>query len=169
MVEQRRRDRLRRRHAGQLVRYDGADQARTVFVIARLHSGQTGQGLHQRVIDGFLRVGTILAKAADRGVDDVRLHLAHRRFADAKPIYDAGAKVLNDDIAGLGKCFQRLNRFRIFQVQTQGSLVSVIVHERRREPASTGRDVARQVPCLRVLNLDHIGALISQQHGRGWA
>ena len=91
-------DGLGRDDPGELVRQDGAHQARPLPIRAGLHRGEARHRLDQRIVDRLVRVGAVLAEAADRHVDDRRRHRADRRLADADALGDAGPEILHEDV-----------------------------------------------------------------------
>src|SRR5439155_1191201 len=78
-------DRLRVGDRGQLVGEDRAQHARARLVGPRLHRGEPGKTLDQRVVDRPLGIGPDLAKPADRDLDDAGRDVADRRPAVAAP------------------------------------------------------------------------------------
>jgi hypothetical protein len=166
--QQRGGDRLGRDGAGQLVRQDGAHQARRRLVRARLHGGEAAERLDQRVVDRLLGVGPGLAEAADGDVDDAGRRGAHRRLAEAHALGDAGAEVLHEDVGARGQAQQRLHRRRVLQVERDRALAAVVVEEGGGEAAApVGPEPGVVAAGARVLHLDHLGPLVGQQHGGG--
>ena len=104
--QQRRRDRLRRRHAGQLVGNHGAHHPRPAGLAIALDRSQTGQRLDDRIVEALLAVRTRLSDAADRDVDQVRLDGSHDRLTDPQPIDGARAEVLYEDVGCLHESLQ---------------------------------------------------------------
>ena len=68
--EQCRADRLGQRKGRDFVGDNGSDQDGAAVVGARLDTGQSRQRLDQRVENRLVSIGTGLAKAADRSVND---------------------------------------------------------------------------------------------------
>ena len=114
---------------------------------------------------GFCANGPCFAEAADRDVDDVRAQRADRSLAKAHPVDHPGAKVLDEHVGGGDQPLQRLDPGRRLQVQHDRPLVAVVVEERGRKPAPPVGRGPRMIATLRVLDLDDIRALVSQQHG----
>ena len=159
-------DRLRRRHGGQLVGQHGADEARALLVGAGLHRRQAGEGLHDRIVDRLLRVGPLLAEAVDRDVDDVGRHRADRRLVDAEPLDHAGPEVLHQHVGAGG---QPLHAARhpagVFRSMATERLLRLRFRNEAEKPFLPVAVGARVVALARLLDLDHVGALVGQDHG----
>src|SRR5260370_36306088 len=164
--QQRRGDRLRRGDRGQLVGKDGPQQSGTRFVRAGLNRRQPGKALDHRVVSRLCRVWTLLAEAADRDIDDLRRDGADGPLPDPEALGDAGTKVLDKDIGASGKLQQGLAAALRFQVENDRALVAVVVEERGRKSAPAVGAAARRVAAIRRLHLDHIGALVGEDHRR---
>ena len=163
---QRRGDRLRRRHRGELVGQDGADEARALPIGAGLHRGQAGEGLHDRVVHGLVGVRSLLAEAVDRHVDDVGRHLADRRLVDAETLDHAGPKVLHQHIGASAQALDEIDALRRLEIDGDRALVAVEVQERGRKAVAPIAVGARVVALARLLDLDDVGALVGEDHGR---
>ena len=155
---------LRGGDAGQLVRQDGANQARARFVGAPLHAGQAGKRLDQRVVNRLVGVRAGLPKAAHGNVDDVFLGGADVRFVQPQASHHAGAVVLHEHIRGPRQAQQHFAPRRRSRVHAQRALVAVVVQEHRIELLGAGAAAAREIPAAGALHLDHVGALVAKDH-----
>src|SRR6516164_10962767 len=91
-------DRLRGGDRGQFVGEDRAQQPRTDVVRTGLHRREPCEALDDRVVGRLCRKGPLLAKPADRDIDDFWRDPANRIFADSEALGDTGTEVLDKDI-----------------------------------------------------------------------
>ena len=159
-------DRLGGRHRGQLVGQDRADEPRALLIGAGLHRGEAREGLHDRVVHGLVGVGPRLAEAVDRHVDDAGRTLADRRLVEAETLDHAGAEVLHQHVGPRGEALDEIDALRRLQVDGDRALVAVEVQERGREAVAPIAVGARVVALARLLDLDDVGALVGEDHGR---
>ena len=162
--QQRGADRLGAGVAGQLVGQDGAHQPRPRLVGAGLHGGQPAQALDQRVEHRLGGKRTVEAEAGDGDEDELRVQRAQRLGVEAEARDRAGTEVLDEHIGRGGEPLQRRDAAGRLQVEHDRALVAVVVQERGGEPAAPPRDMAGVV-ARRRLDLDHVGALVGQDHG----
>src|SRR5881227_2795802 len=95
---ERRCHRLRGEHGGSLVAYDSSYHLRTVRYRLRLDIGKARQRLNDRIIDALLHVGSGVANAADRDIDQAWVTLAQFIDAETKALHGAGSKILHQHI-----------------------------------------------------------------------
>ena len=162
--EKRRRDRLRRRDAGELVRQDGADEPWPGSVGTPLHAGEARERLDDRVVDGLVGERPLLAPAAHRNVDEVRLDGLEVLVVEAEPRHDAGAEVLHEDVRRAGEIEDHLPPSGRFGVHGNRALVAVVVHERRREVALPVPGAPHMVAAQGRFHLDDVRALVGENH-----
>ena len=159
-------DRLRGDDACELVGQDGAHEPRALLVRARLHRGEAGERLHERIVDGLLRIGADFAEARHRNVDDPRRHGADRVLADPEPLDDAGPEILHEDVGPGGDAQQRRASRVGLQVEHHRALVAIVVQERGAHAAAPVGRAARVIAAARRLDLDDVGALVAEHHRR---
>src|SRR6266404_8112616 len=80
-------------HGGSLVAYDGADHLRTVRHRLRLDIGKARQALNDRVVNTLLHIGTGVANAADRDIDQAWVALAQLIDAETEALHGAGPEI----------------------------------------------------------------------------
>src|SRR5262249_6479803 len=104
----------------------------------------------------------LLTESRNAQVDHTRVQSLCDLIADAEAVTDAGAEVLDDDVA-LGDQFVRnLEPFRRLEVERNAALVAV--HQEKQ--ATLTADERTNMPvvvALRRLDLDHVGTDIRQQ------
>jgi hypothetical protein len=111
-------------------------------------------------------VRTGLAKAADRHVDEIGTHGAHCRFAHPHALGGAGPEVLHEDVRGLDQTLEQQKPARVFEVEDHRAFVAIGRGEHRRQAGALATITADEVARTRRLDLDHVGALIAEQHRR---
>ena len=164
--EQSRGDRLRGGHSGQFVGQDRTDHARATGDAVTLDGGHTGERLNHRVVDALHRVRTRLAEATDRHVHDVGLAAANGFLADAHPVDRAGAEVLHEGVGTGAYPHQQRNAVGVLQVDHHRPFAAVGCREHGSDPGPGRSDPAHEVTGPRSLDLDDVGALISQDPRR---
>ena len=114
---------------------------------------------------GPLGEGPVLAVACDGTEDQAGVGLPEDAPAQAEAVHDTGPVALDDH--GRSRC-ERLEqvptRLRL-QVQGQRPLVPVQGVEDRPLAVDQGRVPAHVVTGSRLLDLDHVGALVREEHG----
>jgi len=108
-------------------------------------------------------MGPGLAEPADGQVDDVRMAFAHLRVADAETLRHTGTEALDDHVALLRDAQRRFRTGRPLQVQRETALAAVGHVVDGRVAAVARADGAAPVAVGR-LELDHVGAVLRQQH-----
>ena len=162
--QQRGADRLGHGEAGQLVRQDGAHQARPLRVGPGLHGGQAAQRLDQRVENRLVGEGALEAEAGDGDVNQARVDLPQGVVAQTEAVGDAGAEVLQEDVGIANQALHRLQPLRGLEIEGDGALVAVVVEERGGEAVTPGRHLAGVIAAPGHFHLDHVGALVGQDH-----
>ena len=97
---------------------------------------------------GPVRVGPVLAKAGNAGVDEPRIDLAQRRVVDAETLLHVGPVVLDHHIGLGGEPAKNLDALRRLQVEPDGALVAVQVLEIR--PMAGAAQPFARPPCARA-------------------
>ena len=164
--EQRSGDRLRRGNSCQFVGQNGAQQPRARLIGSRLHRREPRKTLDNGIVGRLLGVRALLAKAADRHIDNARRDGAHGLLADAEPVGNTGAEILHNDIGAGGELQQGLTAARRLQVEHDRALVTVVVEKRGGEPCPPVTAGARRVTAVGRFDLDHVGPLIGEDHRR---
>ena len=121
--------------------------------------------LHDEVVAGAAAFRARLAKARDRAIDELLVQLAERRVPEPKLLHGAGAEVLENDVAHLHEIGEDLARGRRLEVQRDALLVAVDRHEVGRLAPDERRPAPRVVALARLLDLDHLGAHVGEDHG----
>ena len=150
----------------------GADLHRRVLV----GSGDGHDAAHGLTDDVVRRevcvgapAGADVAEAADRGVDQLRIASVQRLVAEAEAVHDTAAIVLDHRIGIVAELQDQLTACRRLQVDADRLLVAVhrgkVTAERLELVVGViGPDDARVIAVKR-LDLDHLRALVGQQHG----
>ena len=129
------------------------------------HVHQAGHRLDDRVVGRPGRIRPGLTEGRRAGIDDLRVDLEHRGVANAQAIHRAGAEVLDDHIGVLRQAQEHGAAGRGLQVQAQAAFVPVLRQELHALAAhELVAEIARQVAALGLLDLDHIGAQVAEQH-----
>ena len=128
---------------------------------------KAAHGLDQKVVTGPRRVGTVLAEAGDRAIDDGRVDGLEARVVEAEPCQGADLEVLDEDIGTAGQPAHDLPPFLLPEIDHDRPLAAIagmeiggiagaiaIVEDRRSPPPGI---VAR-----RALDLDHLSAEIGK-------
>ncbi len=164
-------DSLRRHHRGGLVGDDGADHLRSPRLGIGLNIGEARQTLDDRIINALLRIGAVVAGAANRDVDEARIERPHGALAETDPLHHPRTEVLHENIGAGDQPAQDLRALRLLEIEGDRPLAAVGRNEQGRELAgrvdrlaATPRDVSAE-----RLNLDDVGALVRQEHGGEWA
>lgn len=149
-----------RQHVG-----DRQAEGHRTLVLVAVQPHHAGTGLRQQILPGPLDPGAFLAIAADRGIDQARIDLAHRLKIEAQPLDDAGPKILDQHV-GLGQqAAQRRKVGHVLEVDGKTFLGPVDGMEDGGIAADLGVaeiKPARQVTAIRPLDLDDAGAEVEQ-------
>ena len=142
---------------------DGDPGAHRAFAGPAGDRHEPAHALRDLVEAGAVGVRPVLPEAADAGVDDARIDLAHRLVIDAEPQFHLRPVILNDHIRGLRHLLEDRHPFGRLEVQRHAPLVAVHVLEIRPVPAVV------HGPFLfsGLLDLDDVGAPVGKlPHGR---
>src|SRR5882757_1030776 len=153
-----------------LVADDSADHLGPVGDRLRLDVGKSGQRLDDGIVDALLDVRSGVANAADRHIDQAGVTFSQFLGSETKPLHRARTKILHQHVglcdesghhlaAGLALDVDRQRSFAAIRRDEHGGEFSGLVD---RGAAAAGA-VARY-----RLDLDDVGALIRQEHGREW-
>ena len=123
-LDQREQNRLKPVHSGQHVRYDIADPHGFPSRLAN-NTHEARHGLHRTVARRKLRIRTIRSKAGDRAIDQSRLRVRELFIVEAKSPHHTRPKALHDDITDPRQLQRDGFGFRLREIQTDASLVSV--------------------------------------------
>ena len=161
----RRHDRERGRERGDAV---GECERRQQRVAVRLavEDGEAAHRLGERAEPGPAGVRARLPEAAHAREHEPGIDRRQLLPADAPALERAGAEVLEHDVGALGQPQEEVGACRLGEVERDEPLVP----RERLEPepdAVLARPVAaRGIDAGRVLDLDHVGAVVAEQHRR---
>jgi hypothetical protein len=115
--------------------------------------------LGDRLVALVVAVGTVRAEALDAGEDQARVDLAQHGVAEAQPLDDARAEILQEHVRRLQQGAEDLLAPRLLQIQREAALVAVEGEEEETVGVgSISQDVPRRVAFVRLLDLDHVRA-----------
>ena len=109
-------------------------------------------------------VGSRLSEGGDGGVDDLRCAGAHGLVTDPEAIDHAGTERLEDHVGGLGEAQEGLAPGLALEIDREAPLAPVRIAEIDRVAVLGGPDHARGIAALRILDLDHVRAVIGHHH-----
>ena len=104
-------------------------------------------------------IGSGLAEAGDRGIDDLLVDLGEVLVVDAEPALHVRPIVLDDDIRLLDELLERRDAFLALQVERDAALVAVQILKIRTQPRPAH---VALFDVFRRLDLDDIGAPIGE-------
>ena len=126
------------------------------------------EALHDGVVAGPLAVRPGRAEAGDRAVDQPGVDGAQRLPAEPEVVHRPGLEVLDQDVAPSGEIEDQRLAPRVLEVDRDAPLASVDREEVR--GLAVGRAGRRPLPAvvsaLRMLDLDHLGAVVAEDLGR---
>src|SRR5581483_2874288 len=128
-----------------------------------LDVGESGEGLDHGVVNALVGVGAALAEAADRDIDEVGPDRAHRGLTDTHPLGHAGAEILHEEVRALYQPPEHFKPTWIVKVEHDRALVAVDHREGGRDAAPRPAHRAGKIAGRR-LDLDHVGALVAEDH-----
>ena len=159
-------DALHEMHTGRVVGKGGTGKRKRHRRVgsARHHAAHR---LRQNVLTALVGIGSGEPIAGAHRIDQPRIEPRERFVAEAHAVHHAGAEVADDNIAPLDQPQRGVARLRLARVEDDRALVAVERAEHRPdEPRRIVRDgSARQIAGARPLDLDHVGAVISQHLG----
>src|SRR5262249_44158476 len=121
---------------------------------------QAAHALGDLIEAGTLRIGTILAKAGDAGVDEARIDLAQYLVIDAEPRLHVGAEVLYDHVGFSDHLLECRDALGGLEVERHAPLVAVQIHEIGAVAWAAQRLAALQVS--RGFDLDDVGSPVGK-------
>jgi hypothetical protein len=145
-------------HAGPRVADRGPRVGRGIVREAR-DAHRAAHRLGDRLVALVVGVRPVRAEALDARVDQARVDALDRFVAEAQPLENAGAEVLEQHVAGREQLREDLLGARRLQIQREAALVTV---EREIEEAvrvgSVREHRARGIALAGLLDLDHVRA-----------
>ncbi len=126
---------------------------------------EAARGLRERVVARAVVITAVLPEAADRDQNDVVLARAQLFPADAPAVERAGTEVLDHEVGAAAQVEKDLAAPWRVEIEREAALVTVErrLHEReRRLRAGQERRRAARDLSGRVLDLDHVGAVIGE-------
>ena len=160
--EQRRRDRLRRSGRGRFVTDQCAHEIGHRVLLRDLGRYDTADALDDRVVDAPVAVRAVGSEAADRHIDEPRVHGVQVGRTDAHPINGTGPEVLDDDVGLRSESLQRGHAIRMAEVERDRMLATVRRREHGRDRADPIRADPGQITDPMRLDLDDLSALVGQ-------
>ena len=161
--EQRRRHRLRHRQAGHLVDDNGGHQRRGALARDGLRIRHAGHCLHRHVIDALPAIRPVGTEARHARVDQPVVERACIFPAEAQPLGDAGAEILDEHVRPANELLDTPPARGILQVERFQRLRPVHPGIKRRIAVHIGAGQVQRI-ALGRLHLDHFGALFGQPH-----
>ena len=155
----------RRIHAGGDVgdRHAGADATAAWLAGDANHAAL---GLHHEIERRAIAIGSVLAEAGNRTVDDARLAFTHRRVVETELGNRANTKVFEHDIRTLEQPEKQRPALRVLQIERETFLVAVQIDEVSGLVAIEGRSPRSRDFTAGRLDLDDLRAIVAE-HRRG--
>ncbi len=130
----------------------------------RHHAGQRLDGV---VVGRLVSARAVLSEGGHRAVDQLRIDLLHVFVADAEGRECAGPVILDHDVGVLDELLEDRAAALLLQVEGDGPLVRALRHEAGSHvppvQCAVVAGLAALVALHRVLDLDHVGAVVGQQ------
>src|SRR5258706_11619554 len=159
--KQRREDALRREHT----RQDVADRQAAAVGGAVWIAGDAGDAAHalqDDVVAGPVGLGTLLAEAGDRAVDEPRIAGEDVIVPEAQSRHQAGPEVLDKYVGLLNEPPERLAPAVALEVERDAALIAITGQEVGAFPALKRRPpVTAVVAGARLLHLDDVRAQVA--------
>ena len=124
-----------------------------------------GLGLDDEVVARAVRLGAGLAEAGDRAVHEPRVQPGERLVPEAELVHRSRPEVLEEHVALARERLKDLASLGRLEVQGDALLVAVDRHEVRRLALDERRPAARVVALAGLLDLDDLGAHVTEHHG----
>ena len=121
-------------------------------------------GLDGEVEAAFLRARAGLSVGRDRAIHQPGIARLQCLVAQAQAVHHAGTVVFDQHIDGERQLARQLQVTGVFQIQGHGALVAIERGEVLAVAVGDRRPAAQRVAAVRVLDLDHVGAHVRQQH-----
>ena len=148
------------RERGYFVGQDGRRVAR--FAADRHQRGDTGLALDDVVIGRLAAIGTAVAVAVQRRIDQARIARAHRLMREAEFFDLLRPHRMHENVGAIDQPPQRLGGGGLLEIEHQRALAAVEPHEQRRHVRRARRaGVARGI-ALGRLDLDDVGAHVAE-------
>ena len=151
-AHERRQDRLDERRTGEHVADRQPERHRPLpFVAVQPHDA--GTRLRQQVLTRTHRPRPLVAEAGDAAENDGRIDRRHDVVAEAEPLDDAGAEILDEHVGLADEVLERLKVGRVLEVEGDALLAAVDGVEQGRVAADLGIgeiEAAAQVAALRA-------------------
>ena len=129
----------------------------------RNEPSHAGRALHHRIVSRLLGVATILSKAKHAAVNDVRLDCANFVIRKLHARHRIGTHVPSDHVCIFEQAHQRGMAIRVFEVETDRTLVAVEMQKfgRHAGRATTPAQVPSHIP-FRAFDFDHFSAMVRE-------
>src|SRR5437764_10285753 len=157
-------DRHRPKYPADHVAQRNAELHRHMAALA-IDAERARQGLRHDVERRLVPQRALEAKAADRAVDEARVDSRQRLVAKPEPVHDARAVILDEDVRVGNETAQDVGARLLLQVDDEALLVAVDAEEIVALARDKGRKLPRLVPEPRRLDLQHLGAEITEALG----
>ncbi len=160
---ERREDRQRRIEAARQVGDGHSWDRGSSFVEAPGDGQESRERLEVNVVPREIFVRAVLAVSGERTVDELRIPHHERIVVCSKTSHDAGPELLHDNVRPADEFPEDLLTFGRFQVDRERTFSSVHHRERIRDVVDDWRYRSHVVAELRVLDFDHVGAVIAEE------
>ena len=120
--------------------------------------------LDENVVAGQITAGPRCAVTGNRAVNQSLVHRPRLLRPEAEPLERAGSKVFHQHVGRLNQLGQERLAFDRFQIDGDALLVAVDAEKIRAPAADERRPLARIVAVPGILDLDHLGAHVAEQH-----
>src|SRR5947208_2679884 len=122
--------------------------------------------LQREVERGPVAVRSLLAVGGDRADDDPLVERPELRVREAQALHDAGAEIFPDHVRLTDELVEHLAATLAVEVERERFLVAIDRQEVRRLAVGQERraHAPHRVAAIRILDLDHLGALVGEQH-----
>ena len=124
---------------------------------------QARHGLDDQVEAAATGIGAGLAETRDRPQHQPLVARVQCLPAEAEPLHDSRAEILQHDIGTVDEFPEDLEILLVLEVELEAALVPVPQHERRRLALEERRRAAHRI-ALGTLDLDDVGAHVGELH-----
>lgn len=158
----------RRQHANREIEAGpdiGDGQGNTIgrAILRPRHRHQAGHRLDHEVEAAAAGIRTGLAEAGDRTQHQSRVARMQRFPAQAQPLHNAGAKILQHHVGAVDQVPEDQEVVGVLEVEADAALVAVPQHEGGAFALDEGRRAAHGI-ALRAFDLDYVGAEVAELH-----
>jgi hypothetical protein len=150
------------RHPATRSAMDAAPHGRAAGLAGDRH--HAAECLHHGLVAAIVGARPSPPERRDRAVDETWLDLGQRFIAEAERLHGAGPEVLQHHVALAGQALEQLAALGSLQIHRDALLAAVDRHEVRRFAAQERRPRARVVALARLLDLDDLGAHVTEDH-----